>query len=427
MFSDFIKHYNNIRWILRDVFLYGCFSREALGDKTSLSSRKISYEMRRIQQYLEKDLIKVDKDGRNKLLNLSYDSLSNPSNFLVNTYYNKSFTKIDLVLYFYILLILNSKKKALSLSDIEDILVKETSFNPDSISSKTIERKLKEMESELGLLKMSKTGRVKNYEVYDDILKNLSNKELEHLFYIVNLYKNIAFPVVAGHYFEETLKNYIKFERDIEIDFKEAFQYKNLHFHPVVEEEILWELVTAINEKKSINYDSISRRRNTQKQGNLIPYKIRYDVKYGRFYIVAFTKGKKCVNARLDRVYNLKTVREEVEDTNLDVLYDKCMGNSWSAVHLNGDSSCEKVEFSVVIDKKEELYIVEKIKSELKNYTVDIREGVYEFTTLVNDPYEMCPWIREYSSYIVIKSPIQLKRKIKKDWKEMLKLYGVIS
>jgi len=28
MFSDFIKHYNIIRDILRDCFLYGCFSRD---------------------------------------------------------------------------------------------------------------------------------------------------------------------------------------------------------------------------------------------------------------------------------------------------------------------------------------------------------------------------------------------------------------
>ncbi len=33
MFNDFIKHYNIIRLILRDVFLYGCFSREDLGEK----------------------------------------------------------------------------------------------------------------------------------------------------------------------------------------------------------------------------------------------------------------------------------------------------------------------------------------------------------------------------------------------------------
>lgn len=94
MFDDFIKHYNIIRSILRDVFLYGCFSREGLGEKRKLSSRKVSYEIRRIQQYVESEFIKTDRDGRNKLLSLTYDSIRNTGNFLVKTYMTKSFTPV---------------------------------------------------------------------------------------------------------------------------------------------------------------------------------------------------------------------------------------------------------------------------------------------------------------------------------------------
>lgn len=80
MFNDFIKHYNIIRSILRDVFLYGCFSREDLGEKRKLSSRKISYEIRRIQQYIETEFIKTDRDGRNKLLALELYKLQGQHN-----------------------------------------------------------------------------------------------------------------------------------------------------------------------------------------------------------------------------------------------------------------------------------------------------------------------------------------------------------
>lgn len=141
MFSDFIKHYDNIRVILRSIFLYGYFSLEGLEEKTTLSTRKISYELRRIRQYIEKDFIKTDMDGRNKLLNLSYDPITNNKNFLVSTYYNKSFTKTSLLLYFYILLVVDENKK--SLNDIENNL--SSYWSIDDISSKTIERKLKEM------------------------------------------------------------------------------------------------------------------------------------------------------------------------------------------------------------------------------------------------------------------------------------------
>ena len=70
MFSEFIKHYNNIREILRDIFLYGCFSREALEEKNGKSTRKLKYEMRRIQYYIKNDFIKGKKEEEiNKIQN----------------------------------------------------------------------------------------------------------------------------------------------------------------------------------------------------------------------------------------------------------------------------------------------------------------------------------------------------------------------
>ncbi len=101
MFNDFIKRYNIIRDILRDCFLYGCYSRDGLESKRNVSSRKVSYEMRRIQQYVEEKYIKVDKDGRYKLLNLTYDFMRHSDNFLVSTYMTKSFTRADLLTYFF--------------------------------------------------------------------------------------------------------------------------------------------------------------------------------------------------------------------------------------------------------------------------------------------------------------------------------------
>ena len=182
MFSDFIKHYDNIRVILRSIFLYGCFSLEALEEQTTLSARKISYELRRIRQYIEKDFIKTDMDGRNKLLNLSYDPITNNNNFLVSTYYNKSFTRTSLLLYFYILLIIDENKK--SLNDIEDNL--SLFWSIDDISSKTIERKLKEMSQKLGIIKMEKVGRTYFYSIEDDLLEDLTEDELEKLYYTIS-------------------------------------------------------------------------------------------------------------------------------------------------------------------------------------------------------------------------------------------------
>lgn len=425
MFSDFIKHYDNIRGILRNIFLYGCFSREALENKSVVSSRKISYEIRRIQQYLQDEFIKIDKDGRNKLLNLSYNPINNSKNFLVNTYYSKSFTRADVTLYFYINLLLSNKGE-LSLNEIENLLVEKELINLDGISTKTIERKLKEMEKEIGIISSRKIGRTNYYKISDDILKNFTVNELERLFYGVSLYKNIQIPVVAGHFTEETLKNYIRFEWKEEIEVKDAFQYNNLHFQTVIEEELLWDLGQAIKNKNYIKYDTTNIRRYRDKQEELIPYKIRYDVRYGRVYLSAFDKEKRCINARLDRVKKLKIIKRKHNESDLKELYDKAMENSWSAVPIRGNSKAEEVVFLVEIDSLTEWYILEKIKYELKEYRLESFQEKYKISMYVNDPTEMIPWFREYGEYVNVEKPIWLKKRLKKDWKEVLKNYGVI-
>jgi len=76
--------------------------------------------MRRIQQYVEEKYIKFDKDGRYKLLSLSYDFMRHTDNFLVNTYMTKSFTRVDLLTYFFILLYIQRENCPCSLNSIQN-------------------------------------------------------------------------------------------------------------------------------------------------------------------------------------------------------------------------------------------------------------------------------------------------------------------
>ncbi|MDS0525263.1 WYL domain-containing protein [Clostridium sp. SHJSY1] len=428
MFADFIKHYDLIRSILRDVFLYGCFSREDYENKNRGSSRKVSYEIRRIQQYIEKDFIKFDREGKTKLLSLSYDSISNTNNFLISTYLNKSFTKTDFKLYYYILLALNYHDKKISFNELEEFLVENGVLDYDQISSKTIERKLKELSDSMGLVAFEKKGRSKEYTISKDILKDLNEEEIKKLYLITSLYKNILFPNVSGYYFEDTLKQYMKFHRDIKENYDDVFQYQKLHFHPIIEEEILWKLMKAINENKKvkIEYNQPKNRKIRYNQEIVIPYKLRYDIECGRFYLVAF-HNKRCFLSRLDRIHDVKILNEKYKKDGLLEKYKFSMGKSWSSVHLNGESRPQILKFKVKIENEDEMYIIEKIKRELIEYKLEEDENSFIFSKEVNDCSEMTPWIRSYCGRIEVLEPSYIRRKIESDWKEMLKNYGVIS
>lgn len=427
MFSDFIKHYNIIRTILRDVFLYGCFSREDMERKRKLSSRKISYEIRRIQQYVEAEFIRTDRDGRNKLLALTYDSIGNTENFLVKTYMTKSFTRADLILYFNLLMFLNTEDKPCCFREIEEGLIGQGSISYDNISSKTVERKLEEMCSELGILRCETVKRTKHYTIEEDILNELDNQELEELITAVALFKNLLFPVTAGYYCEQSLKDYADYERGMDIEVKDYFQYKNLHFHPVIEEHVLWELLKAIHERKYIKlkYNSPKVIYKETPEEPLRPYKIRYDINCGRFYLVSFANQNRCVVSRLDRIEEVEICKQTYKEDKFEELYKRDFQHSWSSVNLAMGKKPEKIKLEITITEPRENYIIERIRSEVPQGAINrIGEGCYHLDMVVNDSFEMVPWIRSYSGYIKIIQGRGVINKVSEDWKEMLENYG---
>jgi predicted DNA-binding transcriptional regulator YafY len=429
MFSDFIKHYNIIRNVLRDVFLYGCFSREGLEGKRKLSSRKISYEIRRIQQYVEEEFIRTDRDGRYKLLALTYDSIRNTENFLVKTYMTKSFTRADLILYFYLLMCLNTQGKPCCFRDIEDQLIGEGLISYDNLSSKTIERKLDEMCSSLGVLACETVKRTKHYSIAEDILEDLDNEEVQQLFTAVSLYKNILFPVTSGYYCELSLKDYAAYERVLSLNSKDYFQYKNLHYHPVIEEQILWQILKAIHEEKyvTLEYRLPPSKRKSNEKELLRPYKIRYDISCGRFYLVAYDNRDRCAIFRLDRIEEVQIIDSTYEKGNMEEAYKKDMKYSWSTVQLSPGKNPEKVKLEINIDEPKESYILERIKSEVHEGSMErIEQGRYHLDLLVNDSNEMIPWIRSYSGYIRVIQGRGLIKRMSEDWKEMLEAYGTL-
>lgn len=429
MFPDFIKHYDMIRSILRDVFLYGCFSKSDLENKNNNSSRKISYEMRRIRQYIESDFIRVDKDGKNKLLNLSYDNITNTRNFLVDTYLSKSFTKSDIALYYYLLLVLNYINKPMTFSEIEDTLIKEGLIDYDEISSKTIERKLNEMCNSMEIINFRKRGRAKEYFIAEDILKELTNEEVLKLFYIADLYKNIIYPNISGYYFYDTLKDYMEFERNVDFKENDIFQYEYLHFHPVIEEELVLKIMRAIENKNEIILKSSSKARTYKKYDNepLKPIKLRYDIECGRFYVIGFCRGR-CMAARLDRKEDVKILKTTFDYDEYFEKYKKSMEKSFSSVPNNNNNPYFNIILELRLNNENEKYLVEKIKGELGECTIEaIDENKYIIEKEVNDGWEMIPWIRKYGGNLRVIEPSKLRKKLQEDWEAMLSNYGVIS
>lgn len=370
----------------------------------------------------------MDKNRKYKLLSLSYDSISNTKNFFVSTYLSKSFTKSDIVIYYYLLLVLNYENKPMIFSEIEDVLINKGLVNYDEISSKTIERKLNEMCNKMEIISFRKRGRSKEYFIADDILKDLTNDEVKRLFSIADLYKNIIFPHISGYYFYDTLKDYMDFERKIDYKEKDPFQYDHLHFHPVIDEELVLKLMKAIESQNEVLITSNNqyRRYNKYNDKPLKPVKLRYDIECGRFYVIGFYNDR-CIAVRLDKKDEVKILKSKFDYDKYLEKYKKSMDKSFSSVPLNGKNTCNNVKFELTINDGED-YLISKIKGELGECSFErIEKNKFIIRKEVNDGWEMIPWIRKYGENIKVIEPAALRKRLKKDWEAMLNNYGIIS
>lgn len=220
------------------------------------------------------------------------------------------------------------------------------------------------------------------------------------------------------------------FERNISGNDIDYFNYRHVHFHPVIEEQVLWEILNAIHKghKVKLFYHSPKNQDNRSSSKVLSPYKIRYDVRHGRFYLVSFSNYENCIVSRLDRIESIEILEDTFQRKDYDEVYDKQMCCSWSSVSLESRKEPENVKLEVVIDEKTEGYVIERILNEAPNGILEkIEDGLYHIIIRVNDSGELIPWIRGYAGCMRVLESKELADKILNDWKEMLLSYGVVQ
>lgn len=132
-----IRDYDNIRPMLRDIYIFGCFSRDDFIQK-GMSGRKYDNEQRRISAYLPEKFIQKRRVNKKVYLYCSYDMGDSAENYLEDTYRNKSFTVLDIMSFFFIqqLLFENNEMTAVDLLDKIPALNQDVVFTKDNLRVK---------------------------------------------------------------------------------------------------------------------------------------------------------------------------------------------------------------------------------------------------------------------------------------------------
>lgn len=413
-----IRDFENIRAILRDIYIFGCFSRDDFIEKQGISGRKYDKEQRRISAYLPKKFIQKRRVDKKVLLHCSYNSMDSRTNYLADTYRNKSFTALDVMAFFFVQQLLSSTEE-MTASEILDAL---PLLNENAIFTKdNLRVKLDEL-VEKGFISARKQGRMVRYRLSEDIWSVFEDDELIDICTYLQFMKNVS-PLEMPYYFVyDKLALYLQVERKLNIAEYEVFSFKHNHLFNSLDNDILLDILRS---KKQCVLLTISFY--TQKNDiNVIPGEVIHDSVYGRQYLSCYDIGsEKETIIRIDKINRVSCGRkmnasEKKKASGLNSRSSK----SWCTSKT--EHGPEEIVIHFIFDEEKEPFILRRIVNEGHGGTVSqIDKDIFEFRLQVEDPDEMIPWIRSFGerARVISSGSRETEKKIAEDWKKALEKY----
>ena len=384
-FSELIKSFDKTRDYVRDFFIYGCKVRN---DFQLKSSRTYDDEKRRVESWLG-DHLHCDNSHRGKKVCISVDSGHTAENPLYKAYYSKSFTDNDIKLHFLLADIL-AQGESLSLKELVNRLADDYG---EIFEEQTVRNKLKEYTDE-GVFIKEKQGKTDYFRLTSDTSDSFF-KEYEGFDNAVKFASESGLFGVTGN----SLLKAAGLKNDIILN-------KHNYIVHTLEDEIMLDIVNAIEEKRYITFESFGRgRTNDPLEYGGVPFKILSSVQTGRRYLAMYNVEYRRFNSvRLDSIKSVKYGDICPDYDELLALYlkneQKCFGVSFGKRTELGN--VEPIRMTVFADEKTEDYIINRLNREKRCGSVErISENTFLFTADVFDPNEIMQWAKSFIGRII--------------------------
>ena len=248
-FQELIKSFPKTREYVRDFFVYGFKTRDEFKDK---SPRTYDNERRRLESWLG-DYVRKDHVSNGANISLAIDSNLLDTNPLFRVWKTKSFTDNDIVLHFLILDLLQDGAE-LTAEEITGCLLDEYEALFDI---QTVRRKCNAYEKE-GLLNKKKNGKTVVFSLDNSLALWL--KSNDSLLDALAFYQMAETFGVVGNHLSEQLDHHNK-----------SFRVKHSFCVHTLEDEILFSLLDAMNQKINVRLEMKSSKNGTINTADCTP------------------------------------------------------------------------------------------------------------------------------------------------------------
>lgn len=381
-FQELVKSFPKTREYVRDFFVYGFKTRDEFKDK---SPRTYDNERRRLESWLGNHVWK-DHVSNGSNISLAIDSNLLDTNPLFRVWKTKSFTDNDIVLHFLILDLLQEGAE-LTVEEITSRLLEEYEALFDI---QTVRRKCNAYEKE-GLLNKTKSGKTVVFSIDNSLAVWIKSNE--------GVLDALAFYQVAGIF--GIVGNHLSEQLD---HHNRTFRVKHSFCVHTLEEEILFDLLAAMNRKIDVRLEIKSSKNGTLNTTDCTPLQIFTSTRSGRRFLCGYVKkSRRFTCYRLDTVKTVVPLGQSEEYEELLARLERNRRYLWG-VSFQGNDRYRLNRLTMTIQALEpsEQYIVERLKREGRGGTITrIERNVYQYEIEVFDCNEMLPWIRTFTGRIL--------------------------
>lgn len=404
-YTKTVKSYERFRNFIRNITIYSYRSRQEYAE-IGINERTYDDYKRILLDCITKGFIEESFNGKEKRIRFNADMYKSSYNHLVNTYFIKSLP--NNAFYYIIILQILSEGASLLSNEIEDAIYKENDDKQLEISTSAVYRALCEL-TDSGLLKTNKVKNKSYYQLADNILDQLTAKELQELYNAVSFFTNVSLLSVPGYYLANTISQYME-SKEADCPEKDSFwQYRFCNYSKIVDDEVIYIILQAIETKKNLK---ISYGENKQSIP-LVPEALSTDYPYGRTYL----HTTKHVVYKVENITEIQTV-------------DNYRPNTRKAKKPASKKLDLIFTFKETDDEREVTAIKHRLQSEAAwMHCTELDNKHYRYTATVQDPFSFIPWIRSFHKYISLgcDTDTAVKERLEKDKLEALQKYGIIQ
>lgn len=364
-YQEGIRRFALIRDYIRDFLVYGFHTRNTIGKK---STRSYDDMRRRVSSWL-KDAVVFRQDQEGRHVYLSFDTRTIPHNPLYQAFKARSFTDLDITLFFCLLDLL--QENTLSFAEIMEQLNRyDLAVLPDE---STVRAKLQKLVKR-GLVQKKKTGKKYVYTAAADTIPQERWKEA------VSFAAETEPCGVIGSYIMDAWNQ----EENL-------FTYKHAYFIHALESEILYGMIQCADENREAVLAMATNQ--GRKEIAVQPGRIYLSTETGREYVLGWCEAENRFRFfRLDHILRVKKGGIITADHKEEL--KAFTQNLWGV--SSGHGTVHHLKLTIHAGP-EEGYIEERLMREKRNGTVmkiDAETYVYETDTW--DPAEMIPWLRTF-------------------------------